>query len=142
MSQVGPARLGQTLLAPVRLLFSAKGTAPLLFALLYCPDKVRSILPERLHSWIGSPVVIRALSILLGISVVRGISNKLSEWVANNWKSDAKFVKSQEIVLISGGSSGIGEAMASQFAKLGVKVVILDLNPPKTDVGECLTSSL
>ncbi len=127
----------RTLTAPVRFaLFNAKGTAPLLFALLYYPEKVRSILPERLHSWISSPAVIRALSVLLGISVLRGISTKLSQWVANNWQPDAKFVKSQEIVLISGGSSGIGQIMAAQFAKLGVKVVILDLNPPKTTIRE------
>ncbi|KAF8867145.1 NAD(P)-binding protein [Acephala macrosclerotiorum] len=122
----------RTLTAPIRVALSAKGTAPLLFALLYYPDKVRSILPERLHPLVGSPAVIRALSVLLGISIIRGISNKLSQWVANNWKSDAKFVKSQEIVLITGGSSGIGELMAAEFAKLGVKVVTLDLNPPKT----------
>lgn len=135
MSQ-SKTNLSRTLTAPLRLLLSGKGAAPLLIALLYYPDKVRSILPERLHPWIRSPAVIRALSVVLGISVVRGINNKLSQWVTNNWKRDAKFIKSQEIVLISGGSSGIGELMAAQFAKLGVKVVILDLNPPKTDIGK------
>ncbi|KUJ20450.1 NAD(P)-binding protein [Mollisia scopiformis] len=124
----------RTLTAPLKILFSAKGAAPLLLALLYYPDKVRSILPERLHPWINSPVVIRALSVLLGLSVLRGINNKVSQWAVNNWKPDAKFIKSQEIVLITGGSSGIGEIMSNQFAKLGVKVVILDLNPPKTAV--------
>lgn len=142
MPQARPALSIRTLLSPIRLLLSAKGIAPLLFALLYYPHKVRSILPERLHPWISYPAVIRTLSVLLGLSVVQGINDKLSQWVANNWKSDAKFIKSQEIVLITGGTSGIGEAMTSQFAKLGVKVVILDLNPPKTDVGECLTFSL
>jgi len=34
-------------------------------------------------------------------------------------------------VLISGGTSGIGKLMAEDFARRGVKVVILDLNPPK-----------
>lgn len=33
--------------------------------------------------------------------------------------------------MISGGTSGIGKLMAEDFARRGVKVVILDLNPPK-----------
>lgn len=49
----------------------------------------------------------------------------------NNWTGKASFVKSQEIVLITGGASGIGELMARGFAAKGVKVVVLDLGPPK-----------
>jgi all-trans-retinol dehydrogenase (NAD+) len=127
--------------APFSFLLSGKGAGSLIFALLYYPDKVRSILPERLHPWISSPAVIRALSVLLGISILRGINNKVSQWVVNNWKRDAKFVKGQEIVLITGGSSGIGELMAAQFAKMGTKVVILDLNPPRTAIGEYIDFS-
>ena len=59
------------------------------------------------------------------------MNGKLSQWSANNWKKDAKFVKSQELILISGGTSGIGKLMAEEFARRGVKVIILDLNPPK-----------
>lgn len=36
---------------------------------------------------------------------------------------------SNDIVLITGGASGIGRLMAIKFAKLGAKVVIWDLNP-------------
>lgn len=37
---------------------------------------------------------------------------------------------SQDIVLITGGASGIGRLMAIKFAKLGAKVIIFDLNLP------------
>lgn len=36
---------------------------------------------------------------------------------------------SNDIVLITGGASGLGRLMAIKFAKLGAKVVIWDLNP-------------
>jgi all-trans-retinol dehydrogenase (NAD+) len=125
------------LTAPIRLaLFDARVTAPLLVALLYYPEKLRDLLPERVRHLVRSQALIRALSVFLGLSVLRGINKKLSQWTANNWKSDAKFVKSQELVLISGGCSGIGKFIAEGFAKRGVKVVILDLNHPKTTLRE------
>jgi all-trans-retinol dehydrogenase (NAD+) len=55
----------------------------------------------------------------------------ISDMALNNWKSPAKLIKSQELVLITGGSSGIGELMAKEFAAKGIKVVVLDLSPPK-----------
>jgi len=120
------------LTAPVRLaLFDPRVTAPLLVALLYYPEKLQELLPERFHYLISSQAVIRTLSAFLGLGIVRGVNAKLSQWAANNWKKDAKFVKSQELILLSGGTSGIGKLMAEEFARRGVKVVILDLNPPK-----------
>jgi all-trans-retinol dehydrogenase (NAD+) len=128
-SKVSPLRL---LTAPVRLaLFDPRVTAPLLIAILYYPEKLRSLLTMRLHPLISSPAFIKTLKIALGLGVLRGINNKLSQWVVNNWKSDANFVKSQEIVLVSGGTSGIGKLMAEYFAKQGVKTVVLDINAPR-----------
>jgi len=79
-------------------------------------------------------MVVRALSVFLGFGIVRKLNSKLSQLTANNWKADAKFVNSQELVLISGGTSGIGQLMARQFAEKGVKVVILDINAPKNSL--------
>jgi hypothetical protein len=122
------------LTAPIRLaLFDPRITAPLLIALLYYPKNLRELLPERVHPFLTSQVVIRTLSVLLGWGVLRFVNRKLSQWAANNWKKDARFVKSQELVLISGGCSGIGKLMAEDFAKRGVRVVVLDLNSPKTE---------
>jgi all-trans-retinol dehydrogenase (NAD+) len=129
VSKVSPLRL---LTAPVRLaLFDPRVTAPLLIAILYYPEKLQSLLTTRLHPLISSPAFITTLKIALGLSLVRGINKKLSQWVVNNWKSDANFAKSQEIVMISGGTSGIGKLMAEYFAKQGVKTVVLDINAPK-----------
>jgi hypothetical protein len=139
-SKMSPLSL---LTAPIRLaLFDPKVTAPLLVALLYYPEKLRELLPVRLHPLISSQAVIRTLSVLLGLSIVRGVNRKLGEWAANNWQKDAKFIKSQELVLLSGGTSGIGKLMAEEFARRGVRVVILDLNPPKQELRRSFPESI
>ncbi|TVY46354.1 Dehydrogenase [Lachnellula occidentalis] len=120
------------LTAPIRLaLFDPRVTCPLLVALLYYPDKLRSILPAQLHQYVTSSTFIRILKACLALKVVTGVSSKLSDMALNNWTGKTTFLKSQEIVLITGGASGIGELMAKEFAANGVKVVVLDLNPPK-----------
>jgi all-trans-retinol dehydrogenase (NAD+) len=124
------------LTVPFRLAKSPWVTGPLLLAILYHPEKLQSIVPKSLYPLITSPAFIKTLKIFLGISVVSKLNQKLSQLSFNNWKSDAKFVKSQELVLITGGSSGIGELMARYFAKVGVKVVILDVSPPKGSLGK------
>ncbi|TAQ90292.1 hypothetical protein B7494_g1388 [Chlorociboria aeruginascens] len=119
------------LAAPFRLLADPKVAAPLLFGLIYYPEKLLSLAPKFLHPILTSPSFIRALKVVLALRAVSKINDKLSQWVLNNWTGNAKFIKSQEIVFITGGSSGIGNLMALDFAKKGVKVVIFDLNPPK-----------
>ncbi|ESZ94002.1 hypothetical protein SBOR_5614 [Sclerotinia borealis F-4128] len=111
--------------------FNPKLTGALLVALLYYPHKLRSIVPTSIQPYITSPSFVRALKALLVFGVLKGVNHKLSQLVMNNWKSHAKFIKSQELVLITGGSSGIGEIMARDFSSKGVKVVVMDLNPPK-----------
>jgi hypothetical protein len=62
--------------SPSRLLLlpDAWLTAPVLFALLYYPQRLQSILPARLHPLITSPRFIRALKVALGISVARKLN--------------------------------------------------------------------
>jgi hypothetical protein len=107
-------------------------TGALLLALIYYPEKLQSLLPPKVYSVVASPRFIQALKVFLGFGVLKSVNNKLSQYVVNNWMRDAKFVKSQEIVLITGGSSGLGLGMAQEFSKLGAKVVVTDVNPPKT----------
>lgn len=75
----------QVLTAPINLaLFDPKVTAPLLIALLYYPDKLRSILPVRLQQYVSSPALIKTLKAFLALSVVRGLSSKISDLALNN----------------------------------------------------------
>jgi all-trans-retinol dehydrogenase (NAD+) len=104
---------------------------PLLLAILYYPHKLRGILPPRIYPWVTSAAFVRVLKGLIGLNIAKFVNRRLSKNALNNWKSDAKFIASREIVLITGGSSGIGEMMARDFAKRGVKVIVADLNPPQ-----------
>lgn len=52
----------------------------------------------------------------------------------NSWKSK-KWEAEKEIVVVTGGSSGIGDLVARGFAERGVRVVILDLNEGKEGYG-------
>ncbi|KAG4032092.1 hypothetical protein MFRU_007g00060 [Monilinia fructicola] len=111
--------------------FDPKITGTLFVALAYYPHKLKSILPIKIQPYITSSYFIQALKVLLVFGILRVINRKLSQLVLNNWKGHAKFVKSQELVLITGASSGIGEIIARDFSSNGVKVVAIDVNPPK-----------
>jgi len=125
-------------LSPVKLVTGLvadpRVAGPLLIAILYYPEKLQSILPSALYPYITSTAFVRTLKFFLGLNILGRINAKLSDWALNNWKGHSKFVKSQEVVLITGGSSGIGELVAREFATLGVKVIIADLNPSKNPI--------
>jgi all-trans-retinol dehydrogenase (NAD+) len=122
----------KVLASPIKLtLADFRLQLPLLLALLYYPERLKSIVPKRLYFWISSARFLQGLKVLLGLNITRFLNDRLSQYVVNNWKKDAKWINSQEVVLITGGSSGIGELVALDFAKRGIKVISLDLNPPK-----------
>lgn len=115
---------------------------PLLIAIIYYPERIKSLVPEKVYSGITDPRFLKGLEALIGFSITRGINNKLSQYVINNWKRDAKFINNQEIVLITGGSSGLGALIAQDFAQRGVKVISMDVNPPQKTQGQLNTSYL
>jgi len=126
-----------SLLQKALILGDARITAPLLFAICYYPEKLQRILPSQL-SWITSKAFIRTLGLIAIFDTVRKVNSKLSDRLLNNGEPVAKFKKSQEIVLITGGASGIGASVAKKLAAMGVKVVIMDLNSPEEVVCEFL----
>lgn len=73
-------------------------------------------------------LVVGVLVLLVGMYVLNALLNTCT---LNNFTTD-RYGWSKEIVLITGGSSGIGELTVRKFLARGVKVVALDINPPKT----------
>jgi hypothetical protein len=72
------------------------------------------------------PKAARWLRQLFYIAVARGVGRWLSDKVRNNWVND-KYDWSKEIVLITGGSTGIGASIVKLLDEMKVTVVVLDV---------------
>jgi NADPH:quinone reductase-like Zn-dependent oxidoreductase len=59
-----------------------------------------------------------------------GLLNRANSWlndaVTNNWTNDA-YVWSREVVVVTGGSDGIGKIVVQLLAEKGIKVAVLDV---------------
>jgi hypothetical protein len=62
--------------------------------------------------------------------LILGLLDKVSAWldnaVTNNWTNDT-YVWSQEVVVVTGGSDGIGKIVVHLLAEKGIKVAVLDV---------------
>jgi hypothetical protein len=73
------------------------------------------------------------LSFLFIVGLLRKINKTMNRLVLNNFTSDNTWDWNKEVVLITGGSAGMGALMVKMFAERGITVVILDIvDPPET----------
>ncbi|KZL86022.1 short-chain dehydrogenase reductase family 16c member 6 [Colletotrichum incanum] len=68
-----------------------------------------------------------------------GLLPRMNEWLsnrrANNYVSDKSWDWSKEIIVVTGGSSGIGANIVEILECRNVRTIILDLNPPAAKTG-------
>lgn len=95
-----------------------------------------SHLPPQAQQVALHPVVPKALAVLVGLGVVRHANRALTRWAANNWQGAGPWQPSREIVLITGGCSGIGRQIVDDLAPTGVRIVILDIQEPAAKLRE------
>ncbi|OAL52002.1 NAD(P)-binding protein [Pyrenochaeta sp. DS3sAY3a] len=83
---------------------------------------------------------------LLALSVLSGVTSWLDNAVTNNWSNDT-YVWSKEVVVVTGGSDGIGKIVVHLLAEKGIKVAVLDVQeltyeaPPSVRFFKCDLSS-
>ena len=77
----------------------------------------------------------KALTTLGALVVLRLVNRTLSQRTVNNWESVGPWKADRELVLVTGGCSGIGQKIMEDLVKTGVKVVILDIQEPKFKLG-------
>lgn len=85
----------------------------------------------RIVQLVQSQRALVAASAFLGLLTCRKLNLWMSRRVVNNHNEDQTWDWSKEVVLLTGGSQGIGAKIASMLAERKVKVVIVDLHPPK-----------
>ncbi|KAF4455482.1 hypothetical protein F53441_2272 [Fusarium austroafricanum] len=73
------------------------------------------------------------LKTLLCVALARWASNWWSDKTRNNWVDD-NYDWEREIVLVTGGAGGIGGRIVKLFEEMGVKVVVLDVQPMSFEV--------
>jgi all-trans-retinol dehydrogenase (NAD+) len=127
----------EILLTPLRLIATSPFTTSLiLLAILILPQ---SLLPRLLQSAETS-----TLGAFLFTAVIIGLVLKLNYWLSlnlvNNWVSD-KWQYGKEIVVVTGGASGIGWAVTRELAKSSAAVVILDIQPLEGKLRESTSCS-
>lgn len=76
----------------------------------------------------GHETALRRLKLLLYLGLARWFNGILNRGVLDNWQSD-NYDWSKEIVVVTGGSDGIGKKTVMLFAEKGIKVVVLDVQP-------------
>jgi hypothetical protein len=63
---------------------------------------------------------------LVAVGLMRTANSWLNSAVMNNWSRDA-YIWSREIVVVTGGSDGIGKHVVLLLAEMGIRVAVLDV---------------
>lgn len=66
------------------------------------------------------------LRTILGLGLLNSLSGWLDSAVTNNWSNDT-YDWNKEIVVVTGGSDGIGKVVVHLLAERGIKVAVLDV---------------
>ncbi|KAL4889783.1 hypothetical protein BDV59DRAFT_103666 [Aspergillus ambiguus] len=75
------------------------------------------------------PRLFQALKVLASLAVLRRVNAAMNRRALNNGVSD-RYDWNREVVVLTGGSNGIGRQVASLLGSRGIKVAILDIQPP------------
>jgi len=89
-----------------------------------------SHLPEPTQHFFRNSTTQKALGVFVGLALLRATNRFLSKRALQNWTSNQPWIAARELILLTGGCSGIGKQVMEDLASTGVRVVILDINEP------------
>ncbi|KAJ5927773.1 hypothetical protein N7466_006729 [Penicillium verhagenii] len=95
-----------------------------------CTQTALTRLPIPAQQLLQNPIAQKAAGAVLALGVLRSINNSLTQWTANNWVSSDPWIPSKELILLTGGCSGIGKQVMEDLSRTGLRVIILDINEP------------
>ncbi|KAH8648592.1 hypothetical protein BX600DRAFT_555058 [Xylariales sp. PMI_506] len=118
---------------PIKALLSIATSVALSGSLLALLTSVygEELLTKRLD--LSSDIVLQrariTLLVLFSFNALREVNNALNRWAMNNWHIavHSKWDWKEEIAVVTGGCSGIGEKLVDGLAERGVKVAVLDI---------------
>ncbi|KFX93597.1 hypothetical protein O988_06723, partial [Pseudogymnoascus sp. VKM F-3808] len=85
-----------------------------------------------LQAWFSTPRSVKtAIPTILALLSLQKASSVLSQAVLNNFNADS-YDWSKEVVVVTGGSGGLGDLLVRRLAGKGIKVISLDVMPPRT----------
>lgn len=88
----------------------------------------------------NSPRATAVLCVIGAIYLLFRANAFLSKWTLNNYTVDRTWDWKREVVVVTGGSSGIGASTVELLASRGIKVLILDMVEPRKKLGKWFNS--
>ncbi|EKG22426.1 Short-chain dehydrogenase/reductase SDR [Macrophomina phaseolina MS6] len=79
------------------------------------------------------PTALKHLKTLLYLGLADRVSAWLDRAVANNWTNDT-YDWNKELVVVTGGSDGIGKEIVLLLSALSIRVAVIDIQPPTYDL--------
>ncbi|KAL6362249.1 hypothetical protein LRP88_04327 [Fusarium phalaenopsidis] len=103
----------------------------LAFAIALAALKARAMGLDFARSLASSPRFQKALRVGAALTLVIGTNRLLTQLALNNLSKTHQWDWSEDIVMVTGGCNGIGELVCRKLASHGIKVVAVDLQPPR-----------
>lgn len=118
-----------------RILISPLTPAALIVLLRRKPELFTGSLPPLWRERKLAPFL-KILKWLFALGLINEINAFLTRWALNNWRSQtaSTWDWSKEVAVITGGSDGIGKSVVQRLLAKGIKVAILDVQPPPAPI--------
>jgi len=128
-----PSLLGLTALNPVF-------TGALLYGFTQAPAEVKNhalAALAQLPFAVDVSTVVKTLKVLFGVGIVSTLNSILNRFAHNHWTlftGAAPWEWNKELCVMTGGSGGLGVIVTRHLIKKGIRVAILDVQPPPKDL--------